>query len=112
MTQGWSGATEFSCTPNETYKQDCNTCVCSSDGKAAACQQIACPPDASESTTTVESATTADDSATTLDEGTTTLDEGTTTEAILEINNHVCTPNEIKLEVRLEAFFNHHALIN
>ena len=32
----------FSCIPSETYKDDCNTCVCNDDGTNAACTEIQC----------------------------------------------------------------------
>jgi Pacifastin inhibitor (LCMII) len=86
MTQGWCGATEFSCTPNEQYKQDCNTCQCSSDGKVASCTQVLCPSETTEAAL---------------------KDETDTTEAVIEqveSNNHVCTPNDVKLEVSALKF--------
>lgn len=76
--QGCEASDEFKCAPNETYKQDCNTCVCSGDGKTAICSQIACP-----------------------------LLDLTTTEPPLEqveSNNHVCTPNDVKMEVWMTIF--------
>lgn len=86
MTQGWSEAAEFSCTPSEQFKLDCNTCQCSSDGKVASCTQMLCPTETTETTTT---------------------DETDTTEPSLEqveTNNHVCTPNDVKLEVSTLCF--------
>uniref|UniRef100_U5EWN5 Putative serine protease inhibitor i/ii n=1 Tax=Corethrella appendiculata TaxID=1370023 RepID=U5EWN5_9DIPT len=36
-------APNFSCTPKETFKYDCNTCFCNNDGKTAGCTYKACP---------------------------------------------------------------------
>lgn len=84
--EGWINASEdeFSCTPGETFKRDCNTCHCSSDGKSAACTAMGCFTIAQTSTETSTEAVTT---------------EATTTEGFVESNNHVCTPNDIKLEV-------------
>lgn len=32
------------CEPKSTYKEDCNTCQCSENGKFAACTQMLCLP--------------------------------------------------------------------
>ena len=31
------------CTPGSTFKQNCNMCICSKDGRVAACTDMACP---------------------------------------------------------------------
>ncbi|XP_008204060.2 tenascin [Nasonia vitripennis] len=36
-------AESFYCTPGASFKMDCNTCSCSSDGKSAACTDMRCP---------------------------------------------------------------------
>lgn len=78
-TQGASSASDFSCAPNETFKNDCNTCVCSADGKTALCDQRACLPEASESSTEAQLSSTAD--------------------VHIESSNHVCTPDDVKMQV-------------
>lgn len=84
VTQGLSHA-EFSCVPNESYQDECNTCLCSGDGKSAACTLMAC---ISEPTP----------------EATTELAVNATTEEALEHveNSHqVCTPNDVKMQVTM-----------
>lgn len=83
---------DLHCNPGETFKQQCNTCVCSDDGKYAACTAMGCI-DWKELSPESTTATTEEPSTTT---------EPTTTEGTLEhveSNNHVCTPNDVKLEV-------------
>lgn len=92
VDQGWSNALDLKCTPNETYKDDCNTCICSSDGRTAACTLVRCV--ALPEVSTVGSETTT--------EQTHHENQPSTTEAALEHienNNHVCTPNDIKIQV-------------
>lgn len=41
-----TSAPDFSCTPGEKFRDDCNRCTCTADGKAAKCTLKLCPPPA------------------------------------------------------------------
>ena len=43
MTITFLFSAENVCKPGSTFKQNCNTCICSKDGRAAACTDMACP---------------------------------------------------------------------
>lgn len=122
VDQGCIAASDdFQCTPNETFKQDCNTCVCSSDGKVAACTAMGCLPNLPTVHTKEEAPTTANANEEPATESTSeasstesTSEASSTESAVTESehmlsNNHVCTPNDIKMEVRTplcHEFFN------
>jgi len=95
---GWSATIDYKCTPNETYQEECNTCICSSDGKSAACTLAGCLnlstdlPIVSTSSIQLSSAGTTDISH---QENQTSTTEGN---MVLENNNHVCTPNDVKMQ--------------
>ncbi|XP_058794786.1 balbiani ring protein 3-like [Phymastichus coffea] len=38
-----AAAEKLFCTPNSLFEQNCNNCVCSEDGKSAACTDMVCP---------------------------------------------------------------------
>lgn len=114
VDQGCIAASDdFQCTPNETFKQDCNTCVCSSDGKAAACTAMGCLPNLPTVHEKEEEPTTANANEEQATESSTS-EASTTESAVTESehmlnNNHVCTPNDIRMEVRTplcHEFFN------
>lgn len=97
--QGWSTASDFECTPNETFQQDCNKCICSSDGKTAACTLMLCIahdkdiPEVSTSDVQLLPAST----EASLPQNQTAVTEGTSEH--IENNNHVCNPNDVKMQV-------------
>jgi len=89
---GCGNALDYKCTPNEIFQMECNTCKCSSDGQSASCTDKLCV-DSSTVLSKVLSVTT---EAAALGENLTT-----TVETILEHienNNHVCTPNDVKMQ--------------
>ena len=98
VDQGWSNASDYNCTPNETFQDNCNTCICSNDGKSAACTLMRCPgpqelPEVSTSNVQLSPATT---------DISPPESQISTTEGSLEHienNNHVCTPNDVKMQV-------------
>lgn len=110
--QGWGNAIDYKCTPNETFQDDCNTCICGSDGKSAACTLISCLKHSTESDLPEVSTSTSDiqlspgTTETSHSENQTKPIEGNV-EHIENNNNHVCTPNDVKMQVchlRLEKF--------
>lgn len=98
VDQGWSNASDYNCTPNETFKDNCNTCICSNDGKSAACTLMRCvdPQDLPEvSTSNVQLSPLTTDVSPPESQISTT--EGSLEH--IENNNHVCTPNDVKMQV-------------
>jgi len=88
---GCGNALDYKCTPNETFQDACNTCKCSSDGLTAACTLASC----------VDSSTELPEVSTVTTEAAQAENQTKTTEATLEHienNNHVCTPNDVKMQ--------------
>ncbi|KAL7038169.1 hypothetical protein ACKWTF_009480 [Chironomus riparius] len=79
---------DFSCTPNEVFKMDCNTCSCDPNGITAVCTQMRCIHLPIKSTTEVNLITTTEDSYV-----------HNSNNVVNSNGNLVCTPNEIKMNV-------------
>ncbi|CRK97515.1 CLUMA_CG010904, isoform A [Clunio marinus] len=100
---GPASTDNFSCTPNETYKNDCNTCICSSDGKTAACTIMACLSPDQDNLISGNSPTTSpsvDDASVSTTNEPDEIIKSSSENAVenFEDNNQVCTPNDIKMQ--------------
>jgi hypothetical protein len=89
FNQGFVATAEFRCTPNETYQDDCNTCKCNESGSNGVCTQRACYHGPMYEDTVTTQSTTDDDTISSTE--------------VASHTNQVCTPNEIKMEVREQA---------